>query len=229
MKKTLLMLSLCLFFVLNQAISQDKKVLDNEFSIKYNVSNYLDGYNTFFNAGHGLNFQYSRRITEFDELGDKGSLRWAANLNYHRANRKQDIFYYEDLGIITSNPAGNYVIFSDLRILAATAQIQLNYVLANRLEGYAALEAGYYGVLYTFEEVNGSFSSTEFSPVGRGAFAPKIGLIFGLTDHVAISTELIYNVHYNISNEIDPFSSSVNPNDVVNHFYSLALGMSFRF
>jgi hypothetical protein len=214
--------------MLNQAISQDKKVLNNEISIKFQRNSFLDLYNTYFERGNGIQLLYSRIIPEFDELGDKGNLKWGINLGYSRADRKQDFFTYEELGY-TSSSGNSYITFSDLQILNIMALIQINFALASQLEGYAALEGGYYGVLYAYDDIDGSLSLSGISDVPRGAIAPKIGVAYNLTDNFAVSADFTYNLHATLIEEGSPVITVLTPSRTLNHFYTLALGATFRF
>ena len=228
MSKSLPTLLCSLFFFLNQSIAQEKTILNNEFSIKYQYNSFLDSYDNYFKGGNGIHLQFARRIQEFDELGDKGSLKWGANFGYSSANKIQDVFYYKDLGL-TGSTTDSYISFSNLTIITFTGQLQLNLVLADKIEGYAAIETGYYALLYSYEDVDGSFSSSGISEIGRGAIVPKVGFSYSLTDNIAITADFTYNLHYALGSSFSFFTSSLIPSSTFNHFYTLAMGTTFKF
>jgi hypothetical protein len=224
MKKLLLIL--CLFFAIYQATAQDQKELSREFSVQYNRSFFLDRYYTYYHPSNGISFQYSNRIKEFNELGDKIHLSWGLNLGYNYARTKQEIFYAADIFQTTND--NTWVKFSDLQILTLSFQMKYSFLLTNKLKIHAAAEAGYAFIKYSSE---GLWNNTEviMNEMNKVMLGSKFDLSYDITDKIGLNVGFQYNLFIANTSQSIFFQRRLDPQRSINHSYATSAGAYFKF
>ncbi|NOW97258.1 hypothetical protein [Mucilaginibacter sp. SG564] len=173
-------------------------------------NNFESGYAVTFGAGIDAPLNYFKDIYKPSAAFNLGVARFmdkftiSLNVGYHNYQPK-DAFNPEKITIEIANEQDNgtpdqgpITVFSNYRVFSGYASVVYNVDIADgaRLYGGANLGGYYTDYSYLIFDPNSDQGGSVVTPERKNFYvAPRLGLIFGISDHIGVSVESTYNFY----------------------------------
>lgn len=145
-------------------------------------------------------------------------------LGFFQFRPQQETFYY-----LLSDKENGKISYSNYKVFQLFFPLRLDFSINEKFDFFGGADIGYYYIIFDYENNNPYVNESGRTIEGKGAFAPKAGINYNVSEKFGFTLQARYNLYFSLG-QANPNSAYYNSNlGLANHFFSSHIGTYLRF